>query len=604
MTDTTPTVTLRPGDCLTVLRGLPDASVDAVVTDPPYGLSEVTSARLTTALTAWVNGDRDHVPDGKGFMGKSWDAFVPPPAVWDECMRVLKPGGHMLVFSGSRTVDLMGLSIRLAGFEIRDTLQWLYGSGFPKSLDVGKAIDKARDEDRAPVDTVRAWLDERRRAAGVTLGAINAHFGHAGNGGGSASSWTTNQTSCALPTVEQWERLRDLIGFGPEMDAEVWRLNGRKGTPGEAWDRREVLDTRQVGDIRNGHGRAYGGAMFAGADTGKTEHRITAPATDAAREWEGWGTALKPAAEPIIMARKPFATTVAKNVLAHGVGGINIDGCRVGSGGQLRWSEPRDMVYHGGTDVTGSTATESNVGRFPANVVLTHNLDCTDACTSSTPEGCTESCPVAELDAQSGDRPGFSGGGATAGEVANDVYGSGWKPNANPAYFADSGGASRFFPSFRYQAKAPKRERPTVDGVSHPTVKPLALMRWLVRLVTPPGGTVLDPFAGSGTTGQAARDEGMVAILVEREPEYRALIEHRMGEGLDVVEPEPEPEPVDRIELDRIVGQVLAVVGKVGAGVPGVSRAEERALSAETVAEAEAARDDLRAALTAARDAA
>ena len=211
---------------------------------------------------------------------------------------------------------------------------------------------------------------------------------------------------------------------------------------------------------------------------------------------------------------------------------------------------------------------------------------------------------VAELDAQSGDRPGFSGGGATAGEVANDVYGSGWKPNANPAYFADSGGASRFFPSFRYQAKAPKRERPTVDGVSHPTVKPLALMRWLVRLVTPPGGTVLDPFAGSGTTGQAARDEGMVAILVEREPEYRALIEHRMGEGLDVVEPEPEPEPVDRIELDRIVGQVLAVVGKVGAGVPGVSRAEERALSAETVAEAEAARDDLRAALTAARDAA
>jgi site-specific DNA-methyltransferase (adenine-specific) len=138
-------IDLRAGDVLDRLRELPDASVDAVITDPPYGLSEHPAAELVTALTAWCNGDRERVPDGKGFMGRAWDAFVPPPAVWDECYRVLKPGGHLLAFAGSRTYDLMGLSVRLAGFEVRDGLQWLYGSGFPKGIDVGKAIDKARD---------------------------------------------------------------------------------------------------------------------------------------------------------------------------------------------------------------------------------------------------------------------------------------------------------------------------------------------------------------------------------------------------------------------------------------------------------------------------
>ena len=391
-------VTLHHADALDVLRALPDASVHAVVTDPPYGLSEVGPARLSAALTAWVNGDREHVPDGRGFMGKAWDAFVPPPAVWDECLRVLKPGGHMLVFAGSRTVDLMGLSIRLAGFEIRDTLQWLYGSGFPKSHNVHKS----------------------------------------------------------------------------------------------------------TGDSR----------------------------------FEGWGTALKPAVEPIILARKPLESTVARNVLAHGVGGLNIDGCRVKAldsqladkYASVRNAAARNNAVYG---VDTRPRSEGNIqphsdGRFPANVILSH----AEACDESE---CEQGCPVAELDQQSGvtrstahSRGCGKGATGTYGEYGDDL----------PAVRGpeDSGGASRFFPTFRYQAKAPKRERPKVDGVSHPTVKPVALMRWLVRLITPPGGTVLDPFAGSGTTGQAAHAEGLRAVLVERDPDYVKLAAARLDGLLDETE--------------------------------------------------------------------
>jgi site-specific DNA-methyltransferase (adenine-specific) len=137
-------VTLHHADCLDVLRSLPDCSVDAVICDPPYGLANTDPAHVVEALTRWSQGDRDFIPSGRGFMGKEWDAFVPPPAVWDECARILKPGGHLLAFAGSRTFDLMALSIRFAGFEIRDSIAWLYGSGFPKSLDVSKAIDKAQ----------------------------------------------------------------------------------------------------------------------------------------------------------------------------------------------------------------------------------------------------------------------------------------------------------------------------------------------------------------------------------------------------------------------------------------------------------------------------
>lgn len=382
------------GDCLQVLRDMESESVHAVITDPPYGLSEVSSARLVTALTAWANGDREHVPDGRGFMGKAWDAFVPPPAVWDECLRVLRPGGHLAVFAGSRTVDLMGLSIRLAGFEMRDGIAaWLYGSGFPKGINVGKAIDKV-----------------------------------------------------------------------------------------------------------------------AGGDD--------------ARRWSGWNTALKPAHEPILLARKPLAGTVARNVVEHGTGAINVDACRVATPDSL------GRPYGGGNEVYGTfsmprgTRTGDELtGRWPTNVLFAHHPDCGPDCE---PDTCVDECQVAALDEQSGTTTSKSGGRTTnaLGQMNDDAWVAKDLPRTG---HDDTGGASRFFPTFRYQAKAPKRERPKVDGVAHPTVKPLGLMTWLVKLLCPPGGTVLDPFAGSGTTLQAATEEGFASIGIERDPDYLKLINARLG---------------------------------------------------------------------------
>lgn len=388
-------VDVRHGDCLTILRDMPDNSVDSVVTDPPYGLSNTKPAQVADVLAAWVTGGTEAVPaKNGGFMGKDWDSFVPPPAVWAECLRVLKPGGHMAVFAGSRTQDLMGLSIRLAGFEIRDTLGWIYGSGFPKSLDVSKAIDKAAGAEREVVGPVD-----------------------------------------------------------------------------------------------------------------------TAPATPEAKQWDGWGTALKPAIEPIIMARKPPDGTVAANVLAHGVGGLNIDACRVPTDEAMSYSSSKAT---GATSFGTGTCTQSPAGRFPANVLLD-------------PEA------AAAMDEQSGIAPPKKArtgrkGGSNPNPMDWDTAHTdqiGHWPGDN------GGGASRFFPVFKYQAKAPKRERPVIeraDGtkVQHPTVKPLALMEWLVTLITPPGGTVLDPFAGTGTTLQAARDKGFAAIGVEQDADYIRLIEARL----------------------------------------------------------------------------
>lgn len=383
----TPAVTVHVGDCLDVLRGMPDASVDAVVTDPPYGLAKLDAATVVDAITAWTAGDRARVPDGRGFLGKEWDRFVPPPAVWDECLRVLKPGGHLLVFAGARTYDLMGLAIRMAGFEIRDTLQWLYGSGFPKSLDVAKAIDKAA--------------------------------GH-------------------------------------------WR--GRAG---------------QI----KGQSDAMNGPHYERSPKGD-------PVTAEAARWDGWGTALKPSWEPIIMARKPLAGSVAATVVEHGTGGINIDGCRVGA----------------------QETADAPAGRWPSNVVLSHAADCA--------EECADGCPVPELDAQSG--VSKSQRRLKRTDKSSDIF-------ASVRGHDDEGGASRFFPTFRYQSKAPASERPRLpDGTAHPTVKPLALLRWLVRLVTPPGGLVLDPFAGSGTTGEAALLEGFRSVLVELDDKHGELIRLRL----------------------------------------------------------------------------
>ena len=226
----------------------------------------------------------------------------------------------------------------------------------------------------------------------------------------------------------------------------------------------------------------------------------------------GIGTQLKPAIEPIILAQKPLDGTVASNELAHGVGVLNIDACRVGSGGHLAWSSPRDMGYHGGTDTEGSVATESPAGRFPANVLLDEHA-------------------AKEMDKQSGVSVSKAGGrSGTHFSAGNEGVPTPDRPRGG---HTDSGGASRFFPVFKYQAKAPKKERPVIereDGskIQHPTVKPLTLLEWLVELITPPGGVVLDPFAGSGTTLQAALNKGFTPIGIEQDADYIKLIEKRL----------------------------------------------------------------------------
>jgi DNA modification methylase len=333
-------VRLINADCLEALKALPDCSIDAVVTDPPYGLNAMKSKDVAECLAAWASGETWE-PRGRGFMGKSWDAWVPPPELWREVHRVLKHGGHALVFAGSRTQDLMSVALRLAGFEVRDTVQWLYGNGFPKSLDVSKAL--------------------------------------------------------------------------------------------------------------------------------KDHHQ--------AREWEGWGTALKPAYEPAILVRKELDGTVANNVLEHGVGGLNIDGCRFGEPPPpFKGLKPRTRGFVGIKSAELIPARPpSPLGRYPSNVLL--------------------------------DEPAS----AALTEQASDV--------------------SRFF----YTSKPSKREREAgldaTDGQRanvHPTVKPIDLMRYLCRLITPPNGTVLDPFMGSGSTGCAAALEGFDFVGIEREAEYFETAQRRI----------------------------------------------------------------------------
>jgi DNA modification methylase len=478
-------ICLHVGDCRDVLSTLAENSIDACVTDPPYGL---------------------------GFMGKDWDRGVPGVAFWHAVYRVLKPGAHLLAFGGTRTFHRMACAIEDAGFDIRDTIMWVYGSGFPKSHDVSKGIDRRRD-DSTDVEAVRGWLEQQRRRAGITRKAVNEALGFADNGGGLMSSWTTNRTLRAVPQWKQWLQLKSLLNFDDEMDAEVWRLNGRKGTPGEAWHQREVMriatrhgnvERRGDGDQGISYGDGWGGFTT-----------LSTPATAAARQWEGWGTALKPAVELIILARKPLSEgTVAANVLKWGTGALNIGACRVEgpprtthSAGNIRTVQGNP--YLGTVNANHRQDEElmsvgdvrtAPAGRWPANLVH---------------DG-SEEVLAGFPDTTSGDN---GGGLLRKGLRGNNA------PQIDFIRKGDSGSAARFF----YTAKADADER---IGSKHPTVKPLDLMQWLVRLICRRGGTVLDPFAGTGTTGEAAWREGMNAVLIEAEPQYQADIHRRMALAL------------------------------------------------------------------------
>ena len=425
---------LHHGDCLEVLRSMPDCSVDSIVTDPPYGLS---------------------------FMGKKWDYDVPSVDVWVECLRVLKPGGHLLAFAGTRTQHRMAVRIEDAGFEIRDMIAWVYGSGFPKSMDVSKAIDKQRD-DSEDIHRVVRWVEARRVESGVTRAQVEAHF-ETQNIGQALFTITAGSKS-RVATWEQWIELKSLLKFDNDMDAEVWRLNGRKGKPGEAFAEREVVGQ---------HKTDMGG--LGGERLGQAGGNITAPSTDAAKEWQGWGTALKPALEPITVARKPLVGTVAENVLQHGTGAINVDGGRVGKREKEQFIGAKSGTVNSyGNYFYEKSGTPLPEGRWPANFIHDGSEEATDLLKDS----------------------------------------------------------ARFF----YCAKASKADR---GENHHPTVKPTDLMRYLCRLVTPPNGIVLDPFNGSGSTGCAAVLEGFQYIGIEREAEYIAISEKRIEARSKQVQEQP-----------------------------------------------------------------
>lgn len=504
-------VTIHHGDCIEVLAELPDNSVHAVVTDPPYGLEFMGKDwdapwKAAGAVIKDPATERGGFQDGNGGnpysrsrieYGRGGDASV-GFQTWcqqwaTECLRVLKPGGHILAFGGTRMWHRLAAAVEDAGFEIRDSMAWLYGSGFPKSRDVSDAMTRYMQGER-PVPgeaaavrpglyEVTGYLRDARDRAGWTNRQIDELFGT----NGMAGHWTSQASQPACPSVRQWAELKQALGFGDEMDELVEQLAATERP--EDWgqgagDDGKFLDTLH----KNGDFKPMG----------------------------GWGTALKPAFEPIVVGRKPFRGSVSANVLGNGTGAINIDGCRVGTGGQLKWDTPRDMGYHGGTDSAGK-ATANDSGRWPTNVLL-------------------DESQAAELDRQSGHTTSRR---SELTSTPGGIYGGGkGLPSHTGVYgFDDAGGASRFFPTFRYTAKASSAERPKLDGQGHPTVKPLELMRWLVRLVTPPDGTVLEPFAGSGTTVEACLREGKRCIAIERDDTYLQLIVNRIDQtqlGFDI----------------------------------------------------------------------
>ena len=420
------TYQLHLGDCLEVLAGLPDNSVDSIVTDPPYGLS---------------------------FMGKKWDYDVPSMAIWEQCLRVLKPGGHLLAFAGTRTQHRMAVRIEDAGFEIRDMIAWIYGSGFPKSLDVSKAIDRmdANEEQEKRRLRFTSWI----RSQGVTSRQIDEATGT--NMGG---HYTTASSQPAIMTREHLEACRHLFQNVPEW---VEIETNVRSIESQNMANRHVIGSKPS---------SLGGTVAAGDRNQEIiqSHKnkivpITAPATDAARQWSGWGTALKPALEPITMARKPLIGTVSENVLTHGTGAINVDGCRIDAEKATGWGGGGSKLYEGGLSRDGGEARLITSGRWPANLIH---------------DGSNEAC----LALKSG---------------------------------------ARFF----YSAKAGKDDRETDNN--HPTVKPTTLMAYLCRLVTPPGGTVLDPFMGSGSTGKAATVNGFRFVGIERDPAYYKIAQARIS---------------------------------------------------------------------------
>lgn len=447
-------VTLFCGDSRQALDHIPAGSIDACVCDPPYALVSI-GKRFGKAGAAPASGNDAYARASAGFMGQSWDtgevAFS--AAFWRKAFRVLKPGGHVVAFGGTRAYHRLAVAIEDAGFEIRD------------SIAEAMSLDPM-------VRAFVASLDEAQ--------------------------------------LDAFMRLADLIGFEGLL-AWVYGTGFPKSHDvSKALDKMAGAEREVIGLRRKAQSFANDQVFGSQPDKGGVQ-AITAPATAAATEWQGWGTALKPAWEPIVLARKPLAGTVAENVLAHSTGALNIDGCRVGD--EVREAAFTSLAPCSGNKLGNADTSAARrgtqgeprtyVGRHPANVIH---------------DGAPE---VVAAFPDSGGQQGVVTGNEPSSPFAN-VYGDMPARAGRAEPRGDSGSAARFF----YSAKADADDR---LGSKHPTVKPVDLMQWLVRLVTAPGGTVLDPFAGTGTTGEAAWREGCRAVLIEREPQFQADIRRRMA---------------------------------------------------------------------------
>jgi len=681
-------VDLRLGDCLETLRAMPDASVDSVVTDPPYGLGKEPKAR--DVLRAWLDGE-EFQPGGAGFMGRAWDAFVPSPLVWAECLRVLKPGGHLVAFAGSRTYDWIVMGVRLAGFEVRDQLFYMYGAGFPKSLNVSKAIDKAAGAERETVGSKlgRPGYDlsghdggsalghglssstTETRAASATITAPATDDARTWEGWGTALKpsfepvvWARKPLSavpfasilaecsvtmeallwsispaklvetCSASSLAALEKesgfalwtaaaLNTLSSLGksgmmamcssPEAGQTLWNIaSSWSAILGESWRRMNMSTTRTETDLITAWktcaslaslitpesitraATAHGGIAWSAANAAKgstvdgwnltptptptagalaTSEIAAKVSAEIARIAESLlassedptrGSASRrattrpgvPNHEPIVLARKPLSGTVAANVLEHGTGAINVDGCRVGTDDdRSRPPRAQNEIYGGGAG-TSLTASESHPqGRWPANILH---------------DGSPEVLAVFPQTTSNS-----TGNGKDRGigfNVGNGVA----RLKSLPT---NTGSASRFY----YCAKASRAERElgladftpeTVgDGRKksndnayqrgkterrnvHPTVKPVAVMRWLVRLVGGKRGSViLDPYSGSGTTGVAAALEGFDFLGCELSPEYAKIARARIAHAREfpaMWEPDyqaPPEVPEEQLEL-------------------------------------------------------
>ena len=655
------------GDCLEVMKKFPDNSIDAVVTDPPYGLSK--EPDIKEVLTHWL-AEETYKHKSGGFMGKKWDSFVPGPEYWRECCRVLKPGGHLLCFSGTRTYDLMAIAVRLAGFEVRDMLEWIYASGFPKSLSIGKAINKLETKEWSKISKaldninqksiMKVWknnsnnvkiVETQSKKSQTEIGicmskngfaqenvvgnitqkncdllvsfaeqnlkeaqAINTKINTAlknveaeirqlQNNVKSAERQSQDQNLnqamsifTAPVNVKEW--LNENTEVNHKVDEALKTLRGNKKYSNEeitsvlcavipsvlkhtilnqsktfqnldttqktecasainviiteytaehlisntvdilkskAVDKLQENERKVIGDNPNDRKKRNNNLANYGLQGGVGKGKIT----EGCSEWEGWGTALKPAVEPIIVARKPLSEkTVAKNVLKWGTGAINIDGCRIKAKDVVpkftHRQEPSVNCY--GCGMNGNNRTgeiDKTTGRFPANLIHDGSDEVVGLFPKSNGSGRTR-----KLNRSA--KPEQVGWGMN-------------KNNPDEVDLADagSGSAARFF----YCAKSSKSERNAGldgmpkkrfadrkkdDGVGgnnprnrsnipkvnhHPTVKPLSLMRYLVRLVTPPNGIILDPFTGSGTTCIASVLEGFNYIGIELDIDNEGYIE-------------------------------------------------------------------------------